>query len=253
MRQAILAASFGTSVPQARQGITCVEQALAAAAPGWDFATAFTSPTIRRILAKRGEPVDSLEQALDKLAGRGYDRVIVQPTHLLYGIEYDKIKQTVEAFAPRFPALLFGKPLLADDADLRALAAVAWQALAPQRGALVLLGHGTPHFANMVYPAMQTALRLAGVDNAFVGTVEGWPGFDEVLAQLQAAHVAEVTLAPLLLVAGEHACSDMAGDGPQSWKGRLQAAGFAVDCKLQGLGCLPGVQQLYASHLRELL
>lgn len=253
MKQALLAVSFGTSVPEARQSITCVEQALAAAAPGREFARAFTSPTIRRILAKRGETVQSLAQALEALAAAGYSDVAVQPTHLLYGIEYDKMKETAAAFAPRFARLRFGRPLAADAADLQALAACVWQAYAPQEGALVLLGHGTEHFANMVYPALQTALRLQGAGNVFVGTVEGWPAFADVLAQLQAGGFRTVTLAPLMLVAGDHACHDMAGPDPESWKSRLEAAGLTVRCRMQGLGLLPGVQALYAAHLKELL
>lgn len=253
MKQALLAVSFGTSVPEARQSIQQVERALAAAAPGRAFARAYTSPTIRCILAKRGETVDSLEQALEKLAAAGCEDVIVQPTHLLYGIEYDKMKGSVAAFAPRFASFTFGKPLLASAADLQALAACAWQAYAPARGALVLLGHGTEHFANTVYPALQTALRLQGAADAFVGTVEGWPALEDVLAQLQAGGYDRVTLAPLMLVAGDHACSDMAGPGPDSWKSRLEAAGLAVTCRMQGLGLLPGVQALYTTHLRELL
>lgn len=253
MKQALLAVSFGTSVPQARQSIACVERALAAAAPGRAFVRAFTSPTIRRILANRGETVESLPGALEALAAAGCEDVAVQPTHLLYGIEYDKMKETAAAFAPRFTSLRFGKPLAADDADLRALAGCAWRAYAPAEGALVLLGHGTEHFANMVYPALQTALRLQGGRDAFVGTVEGWPSFADVLAQLRDGGYRTVTLAPLMLVAGDHARSDMAGPGPGSWKSRLEAAGLTVRCHMQGLGELPGVQELYAAHLREML
>lgn len=253
MKKALLAVSFGTSVPRARQSIQQVERALAAAAPGRAFARAYTSPTIRRILAGRGETVDGLEQALEKLAAAGVEDVVVQPTHLLYGIEYDKMKASADAFAPRFASFAFGRPLLASAADLRALAACVQRAYAPAQGALVLLGHGTGHFANMVYPAMQTALRLQGAADTFVGTVEGWPALEDVLAQLQAGGYDRVTLAPLMLVAGDHACNDMAGPEPDSWKSRLEAAGLAVTCRMEGLGLLEDVRALYAAHLRELL
>ena len=186
MKQALLAVSFGTSVPRARQDIEAVERVLAAGAPERAFCRAYTSPTIRRILAERGEPVSGLPEALEALAAAGVEDVAVQPTHLLYGFEYDKLKADAAAFAGRFARLALGRPLAADSESLRALAAcMARRFGQPEGGALVLLGHGTEHFANMVYPAMQTALRLAGGRRAYMGTVEGWPGFDEVLAQLR--------------------------------------------------------------------
>lgn len=254
MKQALLAVSFGTSVPRARQDIAAVEQALAAGAPGRDFYRAYTSPTIRRMLAGRGETVPGLPEALEALAAAGYEEVLVQPTHLLYGIEYDKLKADAAAFAGCFARLALGRPLAADSESLCLLAACLLERFEPQQdGALVLLGHGTEHFANMVYPAMQTALRLAGGQRAYVGTVEGWPGFDEVLAQLRKDGCGQALLVPFMLVAGDHALNDMAGNGPESWKSRLEAAGVRVRCHMQGLGALPGVQALYGARLREIL
>ena len=173
MKQALLAVSFGTSVPRARQDIEAVERVLAAEAPERAFCRAYTSPTIRRILAERGEPVSGLPEALEALAAAGVKDVAVQPTHLLYGFEYDKLKADAAAFAGRFARLALGRPLAADSESLRALAACMVRRFGqPEGGALVLLGHGTEHFANMVYPAMQTALRLAGGRRAYMGTVE---------------------------------------------------------------------------------
>ena len=253
MKRALLSVSFGTSVPQAMESITAVERALAAAAPERDFFRAFTSPTIRRILAGRGQNVLSLEEQLERLAAAGYSELFIQPTHLLYGFEYDKIKAASAAFVPRFRRLTLGLPLLSRSDDLLALAHCLNWAYPADGGALVLLGHGTAHFANMVYPALQTALHLAGRRDALVGTVEGWPGFDEVLTQLRAGGYQRATLVPLMLVAGDHACSDMAGGRPDSWRSRLQAAGLSVNCHMWGLGLLPEVQALYIKHLKELL
>ena len=147
-----------------------------------------------------------------------------------------------------------GLPLAADSESLRALAACMVRRFGqPEGGALVLLGHGTEHFANMVYPAMQTALRLAGGRRAYMGTVEGWPGFDEVLAQLKEDGCGQALLVPFMLVAGDHALNDMAGDGPKSWKSRLEAAGVGVRCRMRGLGALPEVQALYGARLREIV
>ena len=229
MKQALLAVSFGTSVPRARQDIEAVERVLAAGAPERAFCRAYTSPTIRRILAERGEPVSGLPEALEALAAAGVEDVAVQPTHLLYGFEYDKLKADAAAFAGRFARLALGRPLAADSESLRALAACMVRRFGqPEGGALVLLGHGTEHFANMVYPAMQTALRLAGGRRAYMGTVEGWPGFDEVLAQLKEDGCGQALLVPFMLVAGDHALNDMAGDGPK-YPVRRKTAALRLD------------------------
>lgn len=255
MKKALLVVSFGTRAARAREDICAVENALMSVALEYDFYRSFTSPTIRRALAKSGESIWSLEEALENLLAADYTEILIQPTHLLYGYEYDKMKATADHFAPRFERLTFGKPLLAGSDDLLALADCVKTVYLPDApdSALVLLGHGTAHFSNMVYPAIQTALHLNGAENTFVGTIEGWPGFNEVLAQLKAGSCKHVELVPLMLVAGDHACNDMAGEDPQSWKSQLENAGFTVSCTMHGLGILPDVQALYARHLRQIL
>lgn len=253
MKQALVIVSFGTSVPEARKDITEVEQALMAVLPDADCYCAMTSPTIRRILKKRGQTVLSLEESLEALEPMGYDRVIVQPTHLLYGLEYDKIKAAVDRVAGQFPELVLGKPLLAGSEDLLALAQCLKAEYGAGEEALVLMGHGTPHFSNLVYPAFQTVLRLMDYPNAYVGTVEGWPEVDSVIRQLKADGQRKVRLVPMMLVAGDHARNDMAGNTPDSWKSQLEAQGMEVHCHLGGLGRLEAVQQLYTAHLRQLL
>lgn len=251
MPKTLLCVSFGTSVPQARQSIAAVENALQEAAPDLTFVRAFTSPTIRRILQSRGETVQSLPQALDALSG---GEVIVQPTHFLYGQEYDTLRAQVEERRDRFASLTLGKPLLAGPEDLRALAAAIGAACPPVSGeALLLMGHGTEHFAGIVYPALQTVFHMMGRTDVYVATAEGWPSLEEILPQLRRGGYGKAHLRALMLVAGDHACHDMAGDDPDSWKSRLQAKGLEVRCTLQGLGLLPAVQALYAAHLRELL
>lgn len=251
MPKTLLCVSFGTSVPEARESITAVENALHRAAPDLTFARAFTSPTIRRILQGRGETVLSLPEALDVLAG---GEVVVQPTHFLYGQEYDSIRRQVEECRGRFASLTLGKPLLAGVQDLQALAAAIHAVCPPASGeALLLMGHGTEHFAGVVYPALQTVFHMMGRTDVFVATAEGWPALEDVLPQLQAAGYTSAHLMPLMLVAGDHACNDMAGDDPESWKSRLNKAGIQVRCTLRGLGTLPAVQDLYAAHLRQLM
>jgi sirohydrochlorin cobaltochelatase len=227
MKQALLAVSFGTSVPRARQDIEAVERVLAAGAPERAFCRAYTSPTIRRILAERGEPVSGLPEALEALAAAGVEDAAVQPTHLLYGFEYDKLKADAAAFAGRFARLALGRPLAADSESLRALAGCMVRRFGqPEDGALVLLGHGTEHFANMVYPAMQTALRLAGGRRAYMGTVEGWPGFDEVLAQLKEDGCGQALLVPFIAGGGRPRPERYGGGRPKKLEKQARGRGL---------------------------
>lgn len=253
MRQALLCVSFGTSVERARCAITAVEDVLRQAAPERIFARAFTSTIIRRILAGRGEEIPGVTEALEALRAQGIGDVIVQPTHVLYGNEYDKIRGEMAPFQDRFQRLRIGRPLLAGSRDIQTLAAVLGEAY-PSRGgeALVLFGHGTNHFANAAYPALQTAFRLLGREDVLVGTVEGWPAFDDIFTLLERGGFSSVHLAPMMLVAGDHAMNDMAGDEPDSWRSRLEAAGYRVRCTMDGLGLLPAVRQMYREHLEAL-
>ncbi len=254
MKQGLICVGFGTTVPVARQEIAAVEQALVAAAPGRVFARAFTSGMIRRALAARGERVDSLPEALAKLRAAGCEDVAVQPTHFLCGVEYDKLRAEALAVAGDFTRLRVGRPLLASTGDLRALARVVEGLYPAAPGqAVVLMSHGSAHFANLVYPALQTVFGLDGRPDICVGTVEGWPTLEEVRPVLRQRKTERVRLAPLMLVAGDHVRNDMAGAEQDSWKNILARDGYAVDCTLRGLGAVEEVQALYAAHLRELL
>ena len=252
MEKALLCVSVGTTA-QTTDGITAVENALRPAAPDCSFARAYTNGGIRQILAARGQPVDSLPEALTCLKRQGCRQVLVQPTHFLYGTEYETLRTQVQAAEPEFEALHLGRPLLAGTDDVQALANIIMQTCPPQSGeALVLVGHGTDQFAGVVYPALQAAFWLAGRQDMLVGTVEGWPAQPEVLAQLQKSGVQAVHLVPLMLAAGRHACRDLAGDAPASWQSVLQAAGYSVRVTLRGLGELPAVQELYRKRLQEM-
>lgn len=252
MKQAVVCVSFGTSVPAGRENITAVENVLRQSAQDRVFISAFTSGVIRRILRERGETVYSVAEALEELWKQDVTEVLVQPTHILCGHEYDKLKREVEPWRDRLESLRIGRPLLTDTDDLQTLAAGLSASYPCQDGeTLVLFGHGTDHAANLVYPALQTAFRLAGRPDVLVGTVEGWPAFGDVLAQLKARDGKAVHLVPLMLVAGDHALNDMAGGDPDSWKSMLEAGGFTVRCTLRGLGLLPAVQEMYRAHLEE--
>lgn len=253
MKQAFLCVSFGTSVPAARKNITAVEEALKAELSNMDFYRAFTSPTIRRHLAARGETIWDVPEALERLAEKGYRQVLVQPTHFLYGLEYEALCAKVEEKRDEFSSLLLGKPLLAHTEDLRALSQILSDEYPQNPGeSLVLMGHGTPHFSNVVYPALQTVFHMLGRRDVFVGTVEGWPDLTAILPQLREGGFRSVRLVPLMLVAGDHALHDMAGDEPDSWKQILFRENFEVTCVMQGLGQLKGVQALYCQHVRAI-
>ena len=253
-QKALVCASFGTTVPTAAADIAGVEQALAAAAPGWQLLRAYTSGMVRTALAGRGRPEDSVPEALARAAAAGCRRVLVQPTHFLWGVEYDKLKAQALAAAPGFDWLRVGRPLLDDTRDLRALAGAigALYPVEPGR-AVVLMGHGSAHRANVVYPALQGIFELQSRPDIRVGTVEGWPGLAEVCAALARSRASRVLLVPLMLVAGDHAQNDMAGPGPHSWRSVLAGQGYRVDWVRHGLGSEKAVQDLYAAHLRGVL
>ena len=253
-QKALVCASFGTTVPTAAADIAGVEQALAAAAPGWQLLRAYTSGMVRAALAGRGQPEDSVPEALARAATAGCRRVLVQPTHFLWGVEYDKLKAQALAAAPGFDWLRVGRPLLDDTRDLRALAGAIGALYPAEPGrAVVLMGHGSAHRANVVYPALQGIFELQSRPDIRVGTVEGWPGLAEVCAALARSRASRVLLVPLMLVAGDHAQNDMAGPGPHSWRSVLAGQGYRVDWVRHGLGSEKAVQDLYAAHLRGVL
>ncbi len=246
--------SFGTSVEEARVRDMAPVEAALRACTGVPCLTAYTSPTIRKILQARGENVPDLAGALEALLRAGVEEALVQPTHLLYGFEYDSIKKALEERRGLFKQVRLGVPLLSGTEDLRAMARVLGGLWPREEGAAaVFLGHGTEHWANMAYPALQTALGLLGREDLLIGTVEGWPGYEEVSRELSRRGVKKVRLSPLMLTAGDHARNDMAGAGEHSWRSRLEKEGYKVECRLEGLGALPPVQEMYAGHFRALL
>lgn len=249
----LLAVSFGSSYNETRDAtIGAVEEALQKAYPEYEVRRAFTSQIIIDILEEReGMEIDNVTEAMDRLVADGVKEVVVQPTHVMPGFEYEDVMAEITEYADQFDAMKIGDPLLTSDRDFDALAAslIAETAEYNAEGtAVVFMGHGTHHEANSTYERLQKRLNAAGYDNYYIGTVEAAPSVDDVLAAVQATDATKVVLLPLMIVAGDHATNDMAGDEESSWKDTFTKAGYEVECVLKGLGEYAGVQQILIGH-----
>lgn len=252
MKKAILAVSFGTTYPDTlRQTIAATEQALAQAFPDWEVRRAFTSGMIIRKLKQRdGVEIENVAQAMQRLEEEGFTHVAVQSTHVMHGEEYEKMLSQLEPFRLRMKVSV-GMPLLHAEEDYNAVAEALLNWLPPleQDEALVLMGHGTTHFANSAYAQMEHMLQ-SHCDRVYLATVEGYPTLDSVKRQLaKRPEIRRLMLAPFMLVAGDHARNDMSGQ-EDSWAAQLQAAGYPVRCILQGLGECAQIRELFVSHCR---
>ena len=253
-QHALLAVSFGTSHRDTlEKTIAAIEGALAAAFPERTLRRAFTSGMILRKLAREGTQIDDVPAALEKLAAEGYTDVLVQPTHIMNGDEYDKMMALAAPYEERFEKLAFGRPLLTETGDYLDAAQALLADLPPQTAgkAILYMGHGTEHFANSCYALLEYVFRDLGRKDMVIGTVEGYPGFGEAVRRIQELGADQVELRPLMIVAGDHAKNDLAGEEEDSWKSLLEREGYAVTCVLQGLGEFPSVQALFVKHAKE--
>lgn len=264
-KKAILVVSFGTSYPETlRLNIESVENRIRKAFPDYEVRRAFTSRMVIKRLAERdGVQIDNEQQALERLQADGYQEVYIQPLHIVPGAEYDKIKRIVNKYAhakeKTFATIRLGRPLLysmgidnhPDDYEIAIKALVQQLPDISPDNAVVLMGHGGVHPGNAAYAALQLKLEEAGLNNVFVYTVEGFPSLDRVIGKLKQQQVKKVTLMPFLLVAGDHATNDMAGEEEDSAKSQLLAAGFEVDVYFHGLGENTAIQDIYVAHLRS--
>jgi sirohydrochlorin cobaltochelatase len=256
-KKALLVVSFGTSYADTREKtIGASEKALAAAFPDYDLKRAFTAQTIIDILKSRdGIETDNVAGAIEKLYKEGYGEVLVQPLHVINGEEYDGLLSDLAPYSKKFAKLIIGKPLLNGFEDYKAMVAAVSPSM-PELGehdAVVFMGHGTPHFANSAYGLMDYTFKANGYPHVYVGTVEGYPDLESVMHFLKADGIEKVTLMPLMIVAGDHAQNDMAGDEDSSWKVILKSAGYEVDTRLVGLGEMDGIHQMYIQHAQEAL
>ncbi len=231
---------------------------------------------IIHIQARDGEAIDNMDQALDRAVANGVKNLVVQPTHLMHGAEYDELKEAVDSYKDKFESVTIAEPLLGEvgsdatviNEDKQAVAeAITAQAVksakydtldaAKEEGvAFVFMGHGTSHTAKVSYSQMQAQMKELGYENVFIGTVEGEPeetACENVIAAVSEAGYTKVVLRPLMVVAGDHANNDMAGDDDDSWKSMFDASGKfeSVDCQIAGLGEIPAIQEIYVAHTAE--
>ena len=276
----ILVVSFGTSYNNSRvEDIRSIEDAIAAAFPDWSVRRAFTAQIIiNHVQARDGEFIDNMEQAMDRAVANGVKVLVVQPTHLMHGAEYDEMMDVLAAYEDQFESITVAEPLLGEvgsdataiNADKEAVAQAVVAAAAADAGfadaaeaaaqktAFVLMGHGTAHVAKVTYSQMQTQMQTLGYDNVFIGTVEGEPeetSCEAVIDAVKAAGYTKVVLRPLMVVAGDHANNDMAGAEEDSWKSMFEAAGCfdSVTAQIAGLGSIEAVQNLYVAHTKAVI
>ena len=255
-KDVILVVSFGTSYYETRKNtIDAIEQDIRAAYPDYEVRRAFTAQTIINILEKRdGYNIENVTQALERMVQEGVKNVILQPTHVMTGYEYDDMVAEASKFEGKFDSLKISRPVLVEDADYEALVSVLaeeTEAYNADGTAVVFMGHGTEHEANATYTKLQAQFHLAGYRNYYIGTVEATPSVEDVLEAVKATDASKVVLIPLMIVAGDHANNDMAGDEEDSWKTIFTQAGYEVECVLRGMGSYPGVRQMILDHLSE--
>lgn len=252
----ILAVSFGTSYNDSREKtIGAVEKAIADAYPDYEVRRAFTSQTVIDILKERdGIETDNVEQAFDRLVSDGVKTVVIQPTHVMNGYEYDDLAEAADTYKDKFEKLSMGVQLLSSDEDYANLAnalVASTSEYSNNDTAIVFMGHGTEHESNSAYAKLQDKLTSTGAKNYFIGTVEATPTIDDIISSVKAEGYKKVVLQPLMVVAGDHANNDMAGDEEDSWKSIFEKEGFEVECLLKGLGEIEDVQKIYVSHVGD--
>ncbi len=253
--KAILIVSFGTSYEDTRKKtIEAIEKRAGETYPGWKVYRAWTSGMIIRKLKKRdGLQIDTVSEAMARMKADGVRRVVVQPTHVINGIENEQMIQDALAFREDFDAVAIGTPLLTDDEDsVAVIEAIAEETLPlPRDTAAVFIGHGTTHYANAVYAALDYRMKDMGYENFFLGTVEAYPSLSTLKKKLQEGGYRRLLLSPFMIVAGDHARHDMASQEESSWKCQLEMEGYETTCQMKGLGEYKKIQGLLMAHIAE--
>lgn len=261
-RKGILVVSFGTSYENTRKvTINAIENAIRNAHPDTPLYTAWTSKMIMaKLLKTTGEKILNVSEALEKMIQDKITDVYIQTTHVINGIEYDLLKEDALKYQNSFASISFGKPLLSSTEDMQKVIRIVAEEFSDQLSyseseteALVLMGHGTEHHSNMGYAALDYMFKQMGYPNIHIGTVESYPSLDQIFFLLKDTPVKKIHLAPFMIVAGDHANNDMAGEDKDSWAFRCKKAGYEVECHLKGLGEYPKIHKIFLEHLDEIL
>lgn len=248
--------SFGTSYNDSRRlTIGAIENAMEEAFPEYAVRRGFTSQIIiDHVKSRDNVSIDNVKQALDRAVENGVKTLVIQPTHLMDGLEYHELVDEVAQYSDAFEHLAIGKPLLTSEADFQAVEQDITEATAEYddgKTAICFMGHGTEAASNAVYETLQDQLTQSGHENYYIGTVEAEPSLDTVLSAVQKGTYERVILVPLMIVAGDHANNDMAGEEADSWKSTFEAAGYQVECLLNGLGELESIQKILVEHAQD--
>lgn len=253
--KAILVVSFGTSFPDTRKRtITAIEDDIAAAYPERKLYRAWTSKMImKKLLRTENLKINNVREAMEAMAADGIRDVVIQPTHVINGIENDLMKEDALAYREQFDVIRFGVPLLTSEEDNDAVVnAVVHEFSALDKDSmLVLMGHGTTHYANAIYAALDYRFKDMGHDNIFLGTVEAYPTLEPILKAARQRQPKSIVLAPFMIVAGDHATNDMAGANADSWRSQFESAGFTVSCVMKGLGEYPDIRNIFVEHAAQ--
>lgn len=253
-KKALAIISFGTTYPTARKAINKLENYLAEQFEDYDFYRAFTSQmVVRKILREEGIEIDTPEVLMNKLVQKGYEEVLCQSLHIINGFEYDKMKAQIEAKKEFFKSIWLGQPLLNTNSDYERCVKAMMQNVPSLKKdeALVFMGHGTEHFANASYCQLESMFYFMGYEDVYVGTVEGFPNIDYILARLAQRHIRKVYVSPFMIVAGDHAKVDLIGDAPDSWKSLLEVKGYEVEGIIKGIGEYKEIGEIFLQHLKE--
>ena len=254
-KKALMVVSFGTSYEVALPAIENIENRCKEAYPDHDFYRAWTSGMIiRKLKRTKGQIIFNPEQVLEKLVEEGYEELLCQPTHVINGIEYEKMMSMLIKYEGKIPLIKIGKPLFSSENDYRRVCQIMMDQLKSplgEREAFVLMGHGSGHYANGAYSQFENTLRGLGYENVYVSTVEGYPDINYIMGRLKKKEVTKAVLMPMLIVAGDHARNDLAGDGEDSWTSILNSNGIETEVILKGIGEIDEIAQIFVEHLSE--
>lgn len=254
-KKALLIVSFGTTFSDASAAIENIEEEFKHTFPEYDFFRVYTSGMIiRKLKRSRGIEIFDMEKALDYLYKEGYTEVLCQPTHIINGIEYEKIKVAAAPYRKLFRRFILGEPLLTLEKNFFDVANILLKQMPcyKEDEAVVFMGHGSVHYANGAYSEMENMFRALGRENVYVGTVEGFPGLSYIEGRLERKRIRKVHLMLMMIVAGDHAQNDLAGE-EDSWKTKLSEKGYEVSTAITGMGLLDGIPQLYTEQMKKRL